>query len=93
MPIERDEAGVGKLRRRAQLAGAQRGRRASDAAEVAFDRIEGYGQRHGSREARAFDAGRAREMPRQTARTGSAKSDRAPRPRASRMSAKTRSKE
>ena len=56
MPIERDEAGVGKLRRRAQLAGAQRGRRASDAAEVAFDRIEGYGQRHGSREARAFDA-------------------------------------
>ena len=56
MPIERDEAGVGKWRRRAQLAGAQRGRRASDAAEVAFDRIEGYGQRHGSREARAFDA-------------------------------------
>ena len=35
--------GVGKLRRRAQLAGAQRGGRASDAAEVAFDRIEAFG--------------------------------------------------
>jgi hypothetical protein len=34
----------------------QRGRRASDAAEVGFDRIEAYGQRHGSREARALDA-------------------------------------
>jgi hypothetical protein len=36
VPIEGDEPGVGKLLRGAQLAGAQRGRRASDAAEVAF---------------------------------------------------------
>src|ERR1700730_12706655 len=54
MPIERDEPGVGKLRRGAQLAGAEGGRRASDAAEIGFDRIEAFGQRHGSREARAL---------------------------------------
>jgi hypothetical protein len=35
MPIECDEPGVGKLRRGAQLAGAERGGRASDAGEVA----------------------------------------------------------
>jgi len=56
MPIERDEPGVGKLRWGAQLAGAERRRRASDAAEVGFDRIETFGQRHGSRETRALDA-------------------------------------
>ncbi len=56
MPIERDEAGVGELRRGAQLAGAERGRRASDAGEVGFDGIKTVGQRHGSREARALDA-------------------------------------
>ena len=56
MPIKRDEPGVGKLRWGAQLAGAERRRRASDAAEVGFDRIETFGQRHGSRETRALDA-------------------------------------
>ena len=56
MPIELDERDIGKLRRGAQLAGAQRGRRASDAAKVAFDRIETFGQRDGSHEARALDA-------------------------------------
>src|ERR1700737_451901 len=56
MPIERDEPGVGKLRRGAQLAGAERRRRASDAAEVGFDRVETFGPRHGSRETRALDA-------------------------------------
>src|SRR5262249_24082513 len=50
-------SGVGKLRRGAQFAGAQRGSRASDAAEVAFDRIKTFGQRDGSHEARALDAG------------------------------------
>jgi hypothetical protein len=44
------------LRRGAQLAGAERGRRASDAGEVGFDRIETFGQRHGSRETRSLDA-------------------------------------
>jgi hypothetical protein len=56
MPIERDEAGVGELRRGAQLAGAERGWRTSDAGEVGFDRIKTFGQRQGSREARALDA-------------------------------------
>ena len=56
MPIERDEAGVGELRRGAQLAGTERGRRTSDAGEVGFDRIETFGQRHGSRETRALQA-------------------------------------
>ena len=56
MPIERNETGVGELRRGAQLAGAERGRRASDAAEVGFDRIKTFGQRLRSREARALDA-------------------------------------
>jgi len=56
VPIELDERDIGKLRRGAQLAGAQRGRRASDAAKVAFDRIETFGQRDGSHEARALDA-------------------------------------
>src|SRR6516165_364291 len=37
-PIERDESGVGKLRRGAQLAAAECDRRASDATEVGFDR-------------------------------------------------------
>jgi len=56
VPIELDERDIGKLRRGAQLAGAQRGRRASDAAKVAFDRIETFGQPDGSHEARALDA-------------------------------------
>jgi hypothetical protein len=56
MPIERDKPGVGELRRGAQLAGAERGRRASNAAKVGFDRIEAFGQRHGPRETRALDA-------------------------------------
>jgi hypothetical protein len=43
MPIERDEAGVRELRRGAQLAGAERGRRTSDAGEVGFDRIKTFG--------------------------------------------------
>ena len=50
------ETGVGELRRGAQLAGTERGRRASNAAKVGFDRIEAFGQRHGSRETRALDA-------------------------------------
>ena len=41
--------------KREQLAGAERGRRASDAAEVGFDRIKAFGERHGSREAGALD--------------------------------------
>jgi hypothetical protein len=44
------------LRRGAQLAGAERGRRTSDAGQVGFDRIKTFGQRHGSREACALDA-------------------------------------
>ena len=56
MPIERDEPGIGELRRGAQLAGAERGRRASNAGEVGFDRIKTFGQRQGSREARVLDA-------------------------------------
>jgi hypothetical protein len=56
MPIERDEAGVGELRRGTQLAGAERGRRTSDPGEVGFDRIKTFGQRQGSREARVLDA-------------------------------------
>jgi hypothetical protein len=56
MPIERDEAGVGELRRGAQLAGTDRSRRTSDAGEVGFDRIKTFCQRQGSREARALDA-------------------------------------
>src|SRR6516164_6760551 len=36
MPIESDKTSVGELRRGAQLAGAERGRRASDAGEVGF---------------------------------------------------------
>jgi hypothetical protein len=44
MPIERHEAGVGELRRGAQLAGAERGRRTSDAGEArAFDAEAGLG--------------------------------------------------
>ena len=56
MPIECDKAGVGELRRGAQLAGAERGRRASNAGEVGFDGIETFGQRQGFREACALDA-------------------------------------
>ena len=56
MPIERNETGVGELRRGAQLAGAERGGRASDAGEVGFDRIKTFGQRQRSREARALHA-------------------------------------
>src|SRR6516165_8386721 len=56
MPIKRNKAGVGELRRGAQLAGAERGRRASDAGEVGFDGIKTVGQRQGPREARALDA-------------------------------------
>src|SRR5438045_4753331 len=56
VPIERDNAGVGELRRRTQLAGAERGRRASDAGEVGRDRIETLAQRHGSRETCTLDA-------------------------------------
>ena len=56
MPIERDEAGVGELRRGTQLAGAERGRRTSDPGEVGFDRIKTFGQRQGSRETRVLDA-------------------------------------
>ena len=56
MPIECDEASVAELRRGAQLAGAERGRRASNAGEVGFDRIKTFGQRQGSREACALDA-------------------------------------
>src|SRR6202043_1632846 len=56
MPIERNETGVGELRRGAQLAGAECGGRASDAGEVGFDRIKTFGQRQRSREARALDA-------------------------------------
>jgi hypothetical protein len=55
MPIERDEAGIGELRWGAQLAGAERSRRAADATKIGFDRIEAFGQRHGSCEARALD--------------------------------------
>src|ERR1700730_17457292 len=40
--IERNETGVGELRRGAQLAGAERGGRASDAGKVGFDRIKTY---------------------------------------------------
>ena len=54
-PIERNEAGVSELRRGAQFAGAERGRRTSDPGEVAFDRIKTFGQRQGSREARVLD--------------------------------------
>jgi hypothetical protein len=56
MPIERDEPGVGELPWGAQFAGAKRGRRASDAAEVGFDRIKACGQRQGSCETRSLDA-------------------------------------
>ena len=56
MPIECDEASVAELRRGAQLAGAERGRRASNAGEVGFDRIKTFGQRQRSREARALHA-------------------------------------
>jgi hypothetical protein len=56
MPIESDKASVGELRRGAQLAGAERGRRASDAGEVGFDGIKTVGQRQGSGETRALDA-------------------------------------
>src|ERR1700738_2714751 len=56
MAIETNETAGGELRRGAQRAGAERGRRASDAAEIAFDRLEAFGQRHGSRKARALDA-------------------------------------
>jgi len=50
------EPGISELRRGAQLAGAERGRRATDAAEVRFDCVEAFGQRHGCREASALDA-------------------------------------
>ena len=56
MPIESDKTSVGELRRGAQLAGAERGRRASDAGEVGFDGIKTVGQRQGSGETRALDA-------------------------------------
>jgi len=56
MPIESDKTSVGELRWGAQLAAAERGRRASDAGEVGFDGIKTVGQRQGSREARALDA-------------------------------------
>jgi hypothetical protein len=56
MPIERNETGVGELRRGAQLSGTERGRRTSDPGEVGFDRIKTVGQRQGSREARVLDA-------------------------------------
>ena len=56
MPIERNETGVGELRRGAQLTGAERGGRASNAGEVGFDRTKTFGQRQRSREARALDA-------------------------------------
>ena len=56
MPIECDEASVAELRRGAQLAGAERGRRASNAGEVGFDRIKTFGQRQGSGETRVLDA-------------------------------------
>ena len=56
MPIESDKTSFGELRRGAQLAGAERGRRASDAGEVGFDGIKTVGQWQGSREASALDA-------------------------------------
>ena len=56
MPIERDEPGIGELRRGAQLAGAERGRRPSNAGELGFDRIETFGRRQGSGETRVLDA-------------------------------------
>ena len=56
MPIECDEASVAELRRGAQLAGAERGRRASNAGEVGFDRIKTFGQRQRSGETRVLDA-------------------------------------
>src|ERR1700730_3350569 len=56
MPIECAEASVAELRRGAQLAGAERGRRASNAGEVGFDRIKTFGQRQGAGETRVLDA-------------------------------------
>ena len=56
MPIECDEASVGELRRGAQLTGAERDRRASDAGEVGFDGIKTFGERQGSGETRVLDA-------------------------------------
>ena len=56
MPIKRNEAGVAELPRGAQLAGAERGRRASNAGEVGFDRIETIGQCQRPREMRALNA-------------------------------------
>ena len=40
MPVEGDKAGVGELRRRAQFAGAERGRRPPQPSEMRLDRIE-----------------------------------------------------
>src|ERR1700745_2528106 len=56
MPIESDKASVVEFRRGAELAGAERGRQASDTGEVGFDGIKTVGQRQGFREARALDA-------------------------------------
>ena len=56
MAVERDKAGLGELRRGAQFAGAERGRRSADAGEVRLDRVEAVGQRRRVREAGALDA-------------------------------------
>src|SRR5262249_43236584 len=56
MPIEGGKTAPGDFAGEARPAGADRGRRASDAGEVGFDGIKPVGQRQGSREARALDA-------------------------------------
>src|SRR5579862_9745203 len=54
--VERDEPGLAELRRRAQFAGAERGRRPAEPGEVRFHRVEALGQRQQPGEARPLDA-------------------------------------
>src|SRR5207247_3457580 len=49
--VERDEAGLGELRRGAQLAGAECGRRSAERGKMSLDGIEALRQRHGPAEA------------------------------------------
>ncbi len=54
-PIEREEVLLGERRRRAQLAGAERGQRATDALEVGLDRRKAALERQRRSEPRPHD--------------------------------------